>query len=50
MISLKPRSILQLTIMGFLTITGILLVTLIVTARQLDGLSDQSQRIISESA
>src|SRR5690554_5084246 len=49
MINIKPRSILQLTIIGFLTVTGILILALVTTARQLDGLSDQSQRIVSES-
>ncbi len=50
MISYKPQSILQLTIIGFLMVAGILIVTLIITARQLDGLSEQSQRMISQSA
>lgn len=50
MISLKPRSIFQLTVIGFLLVTGILISTLIIIARQLDGLSIQSQRMISESA
>jgi two-component system sensor histidine kinase GlrK len=50
MISLKPRSILQLTLTGFLLVTGILIVALITTARQLNGLSERSQQIISETA
>ena len=50
MISLKPRSIFQLTITGFLLVTGILIVALIITAKQLNGLSERSQQIISETA
>src|SRR5688572_23629722 len=48
--SIKPRSILQLTITGFLAVTGLLIAALVVTAEQLDGLSDRSQRVISQSA
>lgn len=46
----KPRSILQLTITGFLLVSGILIITLVITVQQLDGLGLQSQRMISESA
>lgn len=49
MISLKPRSILQLTVTGFLLVTGVLIVALLITVRQLDGLSTQSQGVISRS-
>ncbi|HEY0962109.1 MAG TPA: ATP-binding protein [Pseudomonadales bacterium] len=47
--SIKPRSILQLTITGFLLVAGLLIVALVVTAGQLDGLSDRSQRAINQS-
>ncbi|MDY6982642.1 MAG: ATP-binding protein [Pseudomonadota bacterium] len=47
--SIKPRSILQLTITGFLLVAGLLIVALVVTADQLDGLSDRSQRTINQS-
>lgn len=47
--SIKPRSILQLTITGFLLVAGLLIVALVVTADQLDGLSDRSQRAINQS-
>lgn len=50
MISLKPRSIFQLTITGFLLVTGILIVALVITAQQLNGLSERSQQVISETA
>lgn len=50
MISLKPRSILQLTVTGFLAVTALLVIALVITARQLDGLSERSQQIISQSA
>ncbi|MGV3591720.1 MAG: ATP-binding protein [Gammaproteobacteria bacterium] len=49
MLSIKPRSILQLTITGFLLVAGLLIVALVVTANQLDGLSDRSQRAINQS-
>ncbi len=49
-LSIKPRSILQLTVTGFLLVTGLLIAALVVTADQLDGLSDRSQRVISQSA
>jgi len=49
MLSLKPKSIFQLTITGFMLVSGILLITLIITARQLNGLSEQSQQIIGET-
>lgn len=50
MISLKPRSIQQLTITGFLTVAGILIIALIITAGQVGGLSAQSQRMLSQSS
>ncbi|OGT66567.1 MAG: hypothetical protein A2W69_02265 [Gammaproteobacteria bacterium RIFCSPLOWO2_02_47_7] len=46
---LRPRSILQLTIFSFLTVTALLIAALVVTARQLDNLSDHSQKTISEA-
>jgi two-component system, NtrC family, sensor histidine kinase GlrK len=49
MFSVKPRSILQLTITGFLLVAGLLIVALVVTANQLDGLSDRSQRAINQA-
>ncbi|MES2623898.1 MAG: HAMP domain-containing sensor histidine kinase [Pseudomonadota bacterium] len=49
-LSIKPSSILQLTITGFLVVTGLLISALIVTAEQLDGVTDRSQRVISQSA
>jgi two-component system sensor histidine kinase GlrK len=49
MFSIKPRSILQLTITGFLLVAGLLIVALVVTADELDGLSDRSQRAINQS-
>lgn len=48
-LSVKPRSILQLTITGFLAVAGLLIAALIVTANQLDDLSDQSQRVVNQS-
>lgn len=50
MISLKPRSILQLTVTGFLTVSALLVIALLITAQQLDGLSAQSQRIVIQSS
>jgi len=50
MISLKPRSILQLTVTGFLIVSGLLVIALLITAQQLDGLSGQGQRIVNQSA
>lgn len=50
MASLKPRSILQLTIIGFVTVATLLIAALIVTARQLDLLSYHSQQALSEAA
>jgi len=49
MVSLKPKSIFQLTITGFMLVSGILLITLIISARQLNGLSEHSQQIIGET-
>ena len=47
---MRARSILQLTVTGFLTVTVLLIVALVITARELDGLSEQSRLIISQSA
>jgi two-component system sensor histidine kinase GlrK len=49
MFAIKPRSILQLTITGFLLVAGLLIVALVITAGELDGLSDRSQRTINQS-
>jgi CHASE3 domain sensor protein len=43
---LKPSSILQLTITGFLAVTGLLIIALVSTANQMSGLSDRSQRVV----
>lgn len=40
------RSIRQLTILGFVLVAALLLAALLVTARQLDGLSEQSQSTV----
>lgn len=50
MSSLAPRSILQLTIIGFLAVTGLLIIALIITASQLDRLSGQSRLVVSQVA
>lgn len=49
LLSLKPKSILQLTITGFLVVAGILVLTLLITAKKLNELSDQSQQVISRT-
>lgn len=49
MASLRPRSILQLTIFGFLTVAMLLIAALVVTARQLEAISDHGQKTISEA-
>ncbi|HWK54506.1 MAG TPA: HAMP domain-containing sensor histidine kinase [Hyphomicrobiales bacterium] len=49
MLSFKPRSILQLTITGFLTVASLLILALVATSRQLDVLGEQSQRVINQS-
>lgn len=41
------RSIRQLTIIGFVAVAALLISALIVTARQLDGLSEQSQETVA---
>ena len=48
-VSLKPRSILQLTVTGFLSVTGLLFVALLITSRQLDGLAEQNITVLDES-
>lgn len=48
--TLQPTSILQLTVTGFLTVAGILIVALFITARQIDDLGASSQRVLSQSA
>lgn len=50
MVSFRPRSILQLTLLGFLAVTGLLIVALVVTTRELDGLSTRSQEAVNLSA
>ncbi|HTR00696.1 MAG TPA: histidine kinase dimerization/phospho-acceptor domain-containing protein, partial [Candidatus Acidoferrum sp.] len=47
---LKPRSILQLTVTGFLTVAGILIVALFITARQIDDLGGRNERVLNQSA
>ncbi|MEX0618306.1 MAG: HAMP domain-containing sensor histidine kinase [Pseudohongiellaceae bacterium] len=44
----RPRSILQLTVTGFLAVTGLLIIALLVTARQLSGLSETSQLVVNQ--
>lgn len=46
---IKPRTILQLTITGFLAVTGILIVALLVTIQQLDGLSTRGQLAVNQT-
>ncbi len=50
MLLLRTRSILQLTIFGFLVVTTLLVVALVLTSRQFDAFTDLSQRTASESA
>lgn len=47
---LKPRSIQQLTVTGFLAVTGVLLVALYITARQIDALGGRGEQVLSQSA
>ncbi len=49
-LSFKPRSILQLTVTGFLMVAGILIVALFITARQINALGERSQRVLNLSA
>ena len=46
-ITLKPQSILHLTITGFLAVSATLVIALLLTANKLDGLSVTSQRIVT---
>lgn len=48
-VSIKPRSILQLTVTGFLSVTALLFFALIITASQLDSLVDRNVRVLDES-
>ena len=48
--TLQPTSILQLTVTGFLTVAGILIVALFITARHINDLGASSQRVLSQSA
>ena len=50
LLSLKPRSIRQLTVTGFLTVACILIVALVITARQINDLGERSQRVLSLAA
>ncbi|MDT8429553.1 MAG: HAMP domain-containing sensor histidine kinase [Pseudomonadales bacterium] len=50
MLLLTPRSILQLTLIGFLAVTGLLIISLLVTAGQLDRLSERSRLVVSQVA
>jgi two-component system, NtrC family, sensor histidine kinase GlrK len=49
MLSIKPRSILQLTIIGFLAVAGLLIIALVSTTRQLDALAEQSERVVNQT-
>lgn len=49
MVSIKPRSILQLTVTGFLSVTALLFFALIITASQLDSLVDRNVTVLDES-
>jgi two-component system, NtrC family, sensor histidine kinase GlrK len=48
-LAIRPRSILQLTVVGFLAVAGLLIVALVITADQFDGLSSRSQRVVNQS-
>jgi len=48
-VSIKPRSILQLTVTGFLSVTALLFFALIITASQLDSLVDRNVTVLDES-
>ncbi|MDP2140337.1 MAG: HAMP domain-containing sensor histidine kinase [Gammaproteobacteria bacterium] len=50
MVLFRARSIRQLTIIGFLAVAALLIAALLVTARQLDQLSDQSQATVAAAA
>ena len=50
MLSFRPRSIKQLTITGFLAVAGVLVIALIISARQISGLSAQSQLTLNKTA
>ncbi|MFT4863068.1 MAG: two-component system sensor histidine kinase GlrK [Pseudohongiellaceae bacterium] len=50
MLPFKPRSIKQLTVTGFLIVVAVLILALILTARQISGLSLQSQDTLRNSA
>lgn len=47
---LRPRSLLHLTVIAFLTVSAPLIVALVINARQLDTLGDNSQRAVSRAA
>lgn len=46
---IRPQSILQLTVTGFLVVTVILIIALIATAQQMGGLSERSQRTVRQT-
>jgi two-component system sensor histidine kinase GlrK len=48
--SIKPRSILQLTIIGFLTVAAPLVVALVLAAQQVGDLGRLSQRVVAETS
>ncbi|OGT70487.1 MAG: hypothetical protein A3H44_04870 [Gammaproteobacteria bacterium RIFCSPLOWO2_02_FULL_57_10] len=50
MVLFRARSIRQLTIIGFVAVAALLIAALLVTARQLDRLSDQSQVTVAAAA
>lgn len=47
---IKPRSILQLTLAGFLSVTILLCIALTITARQISSLSLRSREIVSNTS
>jgi two-component system, NtrC family, sensor histidine kinase GlrK len=49
-IALKPRSLMQLTITGFLAVAGLLIMALVISARYIDALGSSSERVLSLSA
>ncbi len=49
LVFIKPRSILQLVVTGFVLVSGILLIALTITIQQLDLISRQSQTAVSRS-
>ena len=50
MLTFRPRSIKQLTATGFLVVAGTLIIALVITARQINGLGEQNQFRLRQSA